>query len=259
MVSVSKSRLGMHRKNANSVPPASRGGPAIRALQLWTAGNPAKGKVHQLLSEGERARLSLIASIVRCRRGEQIYRAGAPVQAIYNIISGVVKSFSAAPDGGERINAFLFADDLVGLSEEGVYANSAEAITAVTAYRLPVNKLQGHLRKDPDLEFHVICKLCQELRQAQRHAFLISRREATNKVAMFLQLMEELQTSREEPTNEIFLPMDRTEIGEYAGLSLAAVSRAFRKLTADGVIEVRNRHHVKVKDRAVFNELADPI
>ena len=126
----------------------------------------------------------------------------------------------------------------------------------MTAYRLPVAKLRDHLRRDADLEFHVICKLCQELRQAQRHAFLISARDAAARVAMFLQLMEELQANREEATNEIHLPMNRMEIAEYVGLSPAAVSRAFAKLRANGVVEVRDRWHVKVQDRAAFIKLA---
>jgi hypothetical protein len=43
------------------------------------------------------------------------------------------------------------------------------------------------------------------------------------------------------PTNEIYLPMRRTEIGKHIGLSHPAVSRAFRTLTARGVVGVRNR------------------
>ena len=103
------------------------------------------------------------------------------------------------------------------------------------------------------MEFHIICKLCQELRHAQHHSFLISRREAVAKLAMFLQLMEELQANRGEPTNEIYLPMSRTRIGQFAGLSLAAVGRILRKLASDRVIKFRDRQHVRIMDRAAFN------
>jgi CRP/FNR family transcriptional regulator len=242
------------KKTAKS--PPGRAGPAIRAADLWAAGNLSTRKNDQLLSDDQRAHLSAVAAIVRFKKGQVIYRADDPVDAIYNIISGVIKSYSTGPRGGQRINAFLFANDLLGLSEEGRYTNSAEAITTATAYRLPVAKLQSHLQSDAKLEFHIICKLCQELRQAQRHAFLISSRDAIAKVAMFLLLTEQLQASRGEPTNEIHLPMDRTEIGEYVGMSLGAVSRAFRKLAADGVIEVRDRRHIRIKDRSAFNDLA---
>ncbi|MBS0519546.1 MAG: Crp/Fnr family transcriptional regulator [Proteobacteria bacterium] len=246
----------MNHKKTGPRMPLAGSGLTLRASHPWIAAHLGKGKVRQLLSADERAHLLNIASLVRFKKRQEIYRAGEPVEAIYNVVSGVVKSFSVDPDGGERINTFLFAGDLLGLSEEGRYANSAEAITAVTAYRLPIPKLQRHLHREAELGFHVICKLCQEIREAQRHAFLVSRREALPKIVMFLQMLEQLQASRGEPTNEIHLPMDRTEIGEYVGMSLGAVSRAFRKLAADAVIELRNRQHVKIRNRAAFDELA---
>jgi CRP-like cAMP-binding protein len=134
----------------------SSGGPAIRAKAIWTADRSSKAAAPQLLSNQQRADLSTIGSIVRFKKGQQIYRAGDPIDAIYNVISGVVKSVSAALDGSERINAFLFAEDLFGLTEAGRYTNSAEVITAVTANRFPVSKLQTHLQRDAELEFHVI-------------------------------------------------------------------------------------------------------
>ncbi|WP_395713773.1 Crp/Fnr family transcriptional regulator [Reyranella sp.] len=244
----------MNRSDAKTRLTTALGGPKLLGPPLFSVGNPAR--VHQLLTEDERARLSLIASVARFNKGDMLLRAGEPADAVYNVITGVVKSFAVEPDGSKTINGFLFTGDLVGLSDEGKYANSVEAVTAVTTYRLPVSKLESQLRKDAELEFHVICKLCEELRQAQRHAFIISRREAAVRVVLFLHLMEQMQADRGEPTNEIYLPMDRTAIGGFADLSLASVSRAFRKLTLDGVIAVRNRHHVVVRDRKAFDQLA---
>ena len=231
-------------------------GPAIRALDPWA---PSGGHAHQLLTDDERARLAVMASIVRFRKGEVIYREGDHADAIFNIIRGVVTSWRQAPDGKEHIVAFLLPDDLFGLSAEGRYTNSTKAITAVTAYRLPVTALRSRLSKDAQLEFHVICKLCQELRQAQRHAFMLSQKKATCRLAMFLQLIEELQIARGEQRSEIDLPMDRSDIGEYVGMTLAAVSQAFRSLTTPGIIKIRNRRHVRIVDRSAFEKIAgDP-
>jgi CRP/FNR family transcriptional regulator, anaerobic regulatory protein len=231
-------------------------GLAVRAVDPWTSSG---GKMRQLLSEEERARLAVIASIVRFKKGARIYREGDPANMIFNIVGGVVKAYKIGRDRSEHITAFLFPDDLLGLSEEGRYTNSAKAITPVTAFEMPVSALRGRLSKDAGLEFHVICKLCQELRQAQRHAFLLARRQAVSKLAMFLQLLEQLQTAKGESATEIYLPMNRSDIGEYIALSLEAVSRAFRSLTARGIIESRDRRHLKIVDRAAFEALADEV
>jgi len=241
---------------AKTTVPTGGHGPGIRAIEPWA---PSAGRMHQLLTDDERARLAVIASIVRFKKGTVVFREGDRADATFNIISGVVMAYRKAADGREHIVAFLLPDDLFGLSAEGRYTNSIRAITAVTAYRLPTTALRSRLSQDAELEFHVICKLCQELRQAQRHAFLLSRRRAISKLAMFLQMIEELQIARGEQKSEIYLPMDRSHIGEYAGMTLAAVSRAFRSLITRGIIKVRNRRHVKIVDRSALEKIAgDP-
>jgi len=231
-------------------------GPAISALDPWAS---SAGRMHQLLTNDERAQLALMSSIVRFKKREVIYREGDRGEAVFAINTGVVAAFKEAPDGREHIAAFLFADDLFGLSTEGKYTNSTKAITEVTAYRLPVTTLRSRLSKDAALEFHVVCKLCQELRQAQHHAFLLSEKKAVTKLAMFFQLIEGLQMAKGQQTAEIYLPMDHSDIGNYIGMTLPAVSRAFRALTTRGVIKLRDRGHVRIVDRDAFDKIAgDP-
>lgn len=232
-----------------------QGGPAIRAIDPWLPGKLSGGKPHQLLSDEERARLATIAKIVRFKKGEKIYSDGKPAQAIFNVISGIVKVYKPAAKGGEHITAFLYPQDLFGLSEAGRYANSAKAITPVAAYALPVPALRRQLSKDAELDFHIIAKLCHGLREAQRHAMLLAQRHASSKLAMFLQLQEHIQSANG-ALPEIYLPMDRSDIADYVGMSLAAVSRGFHDLAARRVIKIRDRRHVKIIDRAAFEKLA---
>ena len=227
--------------------------PAIRGVDPWA---PSKEKAHQLFSDEERTRFAAIASIARFKKGSKIYHEGHAANAVFNIISGVAKAYNLMPDGSEHILSFLFPDDLFGLSEEGKYVNSIMAITRVTAYQFPVSAFRSRLSVDAGLDFGVICKLCNELRQTQRHAFLLARRQALAKVAMFLEMLESLQIARGESAAEIYMPMNRSDISEYVGMSLEAVSRAFRTLIKRGIIESRNRRHVKIVDRNAFEELA---
>ena len=131
-----------------------------------------------------------------------------------------------------------------GCRRRGLYVNCAKAITPATVYSLSLDAVRRRLFKDADLEFHVIAKLCHEFRQAQRHALLLAQRHALSKLAMFLQLQEHVQ-SADQPPSEIHLPMDRSDIADYVGMSLAAVSRGFRSLVTRGVIEYRDRRHLK--------------
>jgi chaperonin GroEL len=59
----------------------------IRALEPWSHSG---GRMHQLLTDEERARLAVLSSIVRFKKGQIIYREGDPAEAIFNIHAGVV-------------------------------------------------------------------------------------------------------------------------------------------------------------------------
>jgi len=219
-------------------------------IDVWFPGQPPQSKPHQLLSDDERARLATIGSIVQFKKGEQIYSSGQPAKGIFNIVSGFVKIYRSTGNSAEYVSAFIYPEALFGLFEEGRYVNSARAITSVTAYLLALEDLP-RLSKDADLEFHIIVRLCQELRQAQRHALLLTQKHAVAKLAMFLELQEHVQSANGTPL-EVYLPMDRSDIAGYVGMSLAAVSRGFRSLEGRGVIKYRDRRHVKIINRTAL-------
>jgi CRP-like cAMP-binding protein len=230
-------------------------GPAIRAIDPWVPGNRRHGRARQLLSDGERTRLAVISSVLHFKKGAEIYREGDNADAIFNINSGVVKVYTQGPGNDELVRAFLFSGDLFGLAEEGRYVNSAKAVTPVTAYRIPIAALRSQFSADATLEFHIIAKLCHELRQAQRHAFVLASKHTVAKLTLFLQMLEQLELAGGEQVDEIYLPMSRSDIAEYVGTSLAAISRAFRTLTTRAVLQVRDRQHVKIIDRRAFEKL----
>ena len=234
----------MNSGNNNRLGLVARG-PNIAARGLWgSAGNPGR-----VLTEEERAQLVLISTVARFAKGDLLYREGDRADAVFNVIVGVAKSYKGQTDGSHQIAGFLFPDDLVGLAEEGVYVNSAEAVTAVTAYRISTSALEARLRKNAALEFNVICKLCHELREAQRHALLLTRRHALAKVGLFLEMLEGHRAATGEAADEVFLPMTRSDVSDYIGTSLEAVSRSFRALADRGIIAFRDRRHIKILDR----------
>lgn len=200
-----------------------------------------------MLTAEERAVLAGIATIVRFRKGETIYQGGDIANAVFNISTGIVKSYKALDDKRQHIVGFWFANDLIGLAENGKYVNSAQALTAVTLYRMPAAAIEARLRLHPGLDFQVIGKLCHELRDTQYHAFLLSRHRAVVKLGLFLQMLEAQQGAG---AGEVFLPMSRTDIGLYVGISAEAVSRSLRTLILRGIIGFRDRRHVQIIDRA---------
>ena len=231
-------------------------GPAIHAVNPWVAGAREKRARHQLLSDDEQAQLAKVASIVRFNKGEEIYSEGDKAGAVFNIASGVVIAYRTLTQG-EHVNAFLYPGDLFGLSEEGHYSNGTKAATSVVAYKIPLPAFRRILATNADLDVDVIVKLCEDLREAQHHALVLAQRRAATRLAMFLELQEHLESASGEAVSEINLPMDRSSIAAYLGITLAALGRAFRTLVSKQVISCRDRHHVRIVDRGALNRLAD--
>lgn len=228
-------------------------GPFIHAIDPWA---PSAGRMRQLLSPRDRARLARVASVVRFKKGETVYRQGEAATAVFNLIGGGVKACLMGPDGAEHISAFLFAGDLFGLAQEGRYVSTIKALSPVTAYRLAVPALRARLANDHALEFHFVAKLLHELRQMQRHALLLASNRVVEKLAMILNMLARQQAAKGESASRIHLPMTRSDIADYAGVTLPAISRAFRSLAVRGIAEIRARRHVVILDRSAFAKLA---
>ena len=225
--------------------------PSLRAMSLASTGVPVPA---QLLTNRQRQQLAAIATRLRLRPRMTIYEAGSPARWVFVNDSGLVKSFRDLPSGKRRIAAFLFAHDIFGLAENGKYVNTAQSVTDVTLYRFPIESLEQALRADGNLQFQFLMKVTNELRQAQRLSVALTRRDAAGKVAMFLSMLEQ-QSPPADPASAIAVPMSRSDVANYLGLSLEAVSRATSELVRRRIISTPDRHSVRIADRARFDRL----
>jgi CRP-like cAMP-binding protein len=225
--------------------------PSLRAMSIGSAGVSAPA---QLLTSRQRRQLAAIATRLCLRPRMTIYEAGSPARWVFINDSGVVKSFRDLPSGKRRVAAFLFARDIFGLAESGRYLNTAQTVTEVTLYRFPIESLEQTLRADGNLQFQFLLKITHELREAQRLAVALTRRDAAGKVAMFLSMLER-QNPGTDPASPIAVPMSRSDVAAYLGLSLEAVSRATSELVRRRIISTPDRHSVRIVDRARFDRL----
>ena len=161
-------------------PPARPHVPSLRAIP-FTAPVPDNGSIR--LSERQREQLTNIGVRVRLPPRMTIYKEDSPAHSVFAIVEGVVKSYKELPSGKRIVGAFLFPRDLFGLAENGRYVNTAQAITRVTLYRLPLCELTALLKEDGDLQFKFLVKVTHELRESQRRTILVNRKDAAGRLA----------------------------------------------------------------------------
>ena len=225
-------------------------GPSLRAVPC----GPGMVDVVPLLAPRQRTQLATMACRLHLPARMVLYREASAAQWVFIVASGVLKAFQDLPSGKRHITAFLFAEDLFGLSEGHRYVNTLQTVTPVNLFKIPRAALHDALRRDPELEFHFLCKLTHELRKSQRHTVLVSRRDATGRVAMFLRMLEQHGPQRSDAT--IGFPMSRSDAANYLALSLETVSRACRTLERNEIVAFTDRYNVRVLDRQRFEKLA---
>jgi CRP-like cAMP-binding protein len=233
-----------------------RHGPSERELSIravpFDAGIGERPR--HILTTAQRRHLLTLATCLRLGPRTTVYREGEPLSDLFVVAEGLVKSFRELPSGTRRILAFLFPRDVFGLAEHGRYVNTTRTVTESTVYRIPYPALTATLHRDADLQFKFLCKVTQELREAQRQALVLGRRDAIGRVAMFLKMLEPDGAGRTHET-VIQLPMSRTDMAEYIGLSPEAVSRATYALALRKIVTFEGTHAAHVRDRVGFESL----
>jgi CRP-like cAMP-binding protein len=228
------------------------GGPSLRAIPLSaTEGGP---RLRRLLTPRQQKILWAAATLITFDARQVVFRAGTAASAIYICSRGILKSFRDLPSGKRRILAFIFQDDAFGLAENGLYVNSTQALVKSTCYRIPVDALLTILQHNGALGWQFICKVAHELRESQRRTLVIGRRSAPGRVAMLLKMLE--SRAVESTPDVIDLPMSRSDVAEFLGLSLESVSRATARLTHHQIIAFNGPHQVRVLNRQALDRLA---
>lgn len=240
----------MRQRHGNGATP--RRGPSLRAIPFH--GHSCPGLV-DLLSANQQDRLARLGVVRHLPARAIVYHAGDTADAVFIIGDGAVKSFRDLRSGRRRITAFLFAHDLCGLAEAGRYVNTVQALTPSSLYRLDLQELSRAFQHDSEREFHFLCKIVHELREAQHHAVVIARRHATGRLAMLLRMLEANGTASP-AGGAVQVPMTRSDIADYLGLSLESVVRASRRLERQGIVTFPDRHHAQVLDRRRLEALA---
>ena len=225
-------------------------------LSLWAVPfltAPGADRV-ELLSQAQQQELSRHASIRDLKARTVVYRAGDVARSVFIIGTGAVKSFRDLPSGRRRIAAFFFRRDLFGLAETGKYVNTVETMTSTQLHEIEVDTLTMLFQRDSALEFQFLCKAVHVLREAQHHNILMGRRDAAGRLVMLLSMLQRQDAAAHR--QDISVPMTKSDMANYLGLSLEAVVRASRRLERQGIIQFAGRHSVHVVDRQRFQALA---
>src|SRR5215510_13020629 len=108
-------------------------------------GLPAKQAAHR----GVLAR-RMLGIPMKFAEPSEIYGEGEPVDSVYEVVNGAVRTVKVLSDGRRTICGFYFAGDIFGLDDGNEHSRSAEALVPTTVLvikRRTLVRVAGNDRK----------------------------------------------------------------------------------------------------------------
>jgi len=184
-------------------------------------------------------------------KDEEVYGEGDKASWYFKVVSGVVRTCKILSDGRRQIDAFHVAGDIFGIERGETYRCSAEAVGEATVIAYRRCSLEVLAASDSVLARQVVATTLLSLERAQDHMILLGRKSAAEKVATFLLAMAERVHE-----DAIELPMSRSDIADYLGLTIETVSRTLTQLERDAVIALpMARRTIVLRNKSALRRL----
>ncbi|NTA84524.1 helix-turn-helix domain-containing protein [Agrobacterium tumefaciens] len=165
----------------------------------------------------------------------EIYAQGDAPGTLYRIEFGAVRIYRLLADGRRQVVAFHIASETFGFEGGKSRSFFAECIVATGLTTVEVDR-------DGRYSAQLMELALKEMVRAQEHLLVVGRQCAVEKLAVFLTDLVDRQSG----LDSIDLPMTRTDIGDYLGMTIETVSRNLSKLRAEGILRLKSSRCIEI-------------
>jgi len=169
---------------------------------------------------------------------QRIFTAGDAARAIHEVAQGCVLVSRHLRDGRRQIIDIVGPGRLFGFALNH-HSCTAEAIVASMVCSLDRDTAQA----SPAIAPRVHAAILRELDHMRDLAVILGRKSALERVATLLMALAGEETHR--PVH-LLLPISRTEMADYLGLTIETVSRSLSRMKQTGLISFRDAESIQV-------------
>ena len=199
------------------------------------------------LDDGDIVKLDEIVRRGRpLQKGEHLYRESDNFCSVYAVRAGAIKAYRITGDGQEQVTGFYFPGEIIGMDgiAKGKYACSAKALETSAVCEIPFHKLEELSTLVPSMQRHFFQLMSQEITTDQQLITLLSKNSAEERIASLLISISARNARRKLSETHFRLPMSRTDIGNFLGLTVETVSRVISRFNKQGLISVDSKEVV---------------
>ncbi|MBX9699482.1 MAG: Crp/Fnr family transcriptional regulator [Acetobacteraceae bacterium] len=186
-----------------------------------------------------------------------VFREGDPAGKVFTLMDGTAKLLRTLPDGKQQVVGFRYPGDIIGYTSGETYPFDAELLTDAKLCRLDRTRLGGLLKRYPMLESRLLDLCVQELAATQDQLVTVGRRTAEARVAAFLLSLVAARRRRGAVGRMLEMPMTRSDIADFLGLTLETVSRTLTSFRKRGWIREPAHQRVELINLGALTALAE--
>jgi CRP-like cAMP-binding protein len=210
------------------------------------------------LGEEYLAEIAAITVKRRFARGESLFRDGDPASGFFLLAAGSVKLCKVSPDGKEKVLHFVHPNETFAEAAffgDGRYPAEARAMEKGEALFLPREAFMGLLERNPLFSLNLIASLSLLLRRFVRQIEELSFAEVPARLAAHLIETAGKKSASFQGKTYLDLEMKKGILASHLGTVSETLSRTFRKLKEEGVIEM-DGSRVIIHDMARLKKIA---
>ena len=182
------------------------------------------------LSSAERARLASLSREKRCAKGETIFRAGEPSEAVWVVKTGRVHLMKFLADGKASTTCVMTPGETfccLPALDQKAYPTDAIAAQDSVVVRIPTGAFHKAMQRSPGFAQQTLCLFCDRLRQVEHQSCTVYDSAEARLAQALLALSKKFGAT---------IPLTRQELAEIAGTTLETAIRTLSRFTKDGLI-----------------------
>ena len=238
--------------------------PAERHLEKLPTGHPCQGcevrdkAVCGVLDCAKLEQFRNLGWTLKLGTGQTLFHEGDPATRVFTLTSGTLKLYKLLPDGRRQVTGFMYPGDFLGMSMDDEHAFSAEALENAQLCWFPRNRFDDFVEEHGSMERELYRMAADEIAAAQQQIVLLGRKTATERLASFLLLLSKrVEQIPGRSGRLVRLPMSRSDIADYLGLTKETVSRVFSSFRRDRLIRLRAADEVEIINGYGLEQLAE--
>ncbi|MDB5658135.1 MAG: transcriptional regulator [Cypionkella sp.] len=184
--------------------------------------------------------------------GQTVIWAGDRMNFVASVVTGVATLTKTMEDGRTQMVGLMLPSDFVGRPGRDTTPYNVTAVTDLLMCCFRKKEFEAMMVRTPHIAHRLLAMTLDDLDAAREWMLLLGRKTAREKIASLLGIIArrdaELTKAVAARSIAFDLPLTRTAMADYLGLTLETVSRQITALRNDRVIVLQGLRHVIVPD-----------